>query len=237
MDVTRYRLPLRFDAARLQADLAVADASVWQPHFHKEDFAGDWRGVALRSASGRADDLLAHPLAASEYRPTPLLEQCHYFAAVIAKLALTLRGARLLSLGPGSQILPHRDRGLAYRFGEARLHIPIVSGAAVEFRVAGEPVVMAPGECWYLDLDQEHSVVNRGHERRVHLVLDAVRDERCDQWLAGAEMAPREAGHGIGAGSGDAMDEALRRQVLGQLLRRDDDTSRALAASIQASLQ
>ena len=80
-------------------------------------------------------------------------------------------------------------------------------------------VVMAPGECWYLDLDQEHSVVNRGHERRVHLVLDAVRDERCDQWLAGAEMVPREAGHGIGAVDGggpirddfDALDQPEQR--------------------------
>ena len=232
MDVTSYRVPVRFEVARLRADLAVADASFWRPHFHKEDFAGDWRGVALRSASGRADDLLAHPVEPSDFRATPLLERCPYFATVLDELAITLRGARLLSLGPGSRILPHRDRGLAYRFGEVRLHIPILTGDAVDFRVAGAPVVMAPGECWYLDLDQEHSVVNNGAERRVHLVLDGVRDERSDRLLAGAGMAPRAADT-----TGETMDEDTRRLVVEQLLRRDDETSRALAASIQATLQ
>ncbi|MBL8309018.1 MAG: aspartyl/asparaginyl beta-hydroxylase domain-containing protein [Burkholderiales bacterium] len=223
-----YRLPIRFDVAKLRADLALVDGTDWRPHFHKEDFSGEWSGLALRSLSGRVDDLFAHPGDPDDYRPTPLLEQCPSLQQVIAELGLQWRGVRLLSLGAGSRILPHRDRGLAYRFGELRLHIPILTGDAVEFVVAGERVVMAPGECWYCDFDREHSVVNSGSERRVHLVLDAPRDARSDELLADARMPP--------VTEFDAMDEDTQRRVAAQLQQRGDDTSLRLAAAILASL-
>lgn len=229
MDVSQYRLPVHFDPARLRADLAVADSSAWSQHFHPRDYQGDWCGVALRSTSGRVNDLHAHPVPPQHYQATPLLAHCPYFRSVLAELGLTLRGVRLLSLGPDSTIRPHRDRGLAYRYGELRLHIPIITGNAVVFMVAGERVDMAPGECWYLDLDQEHSVHNAGAERRVHLVLDGVRDARSDQLLTAAGMGPREVVA--------PLDESTQRQVIAELQRRDDQSSRALAASMLASLQ
>ena len=234
MDVASYRLPVQFDAARLRADLAIADAWGWQQHFHQQDFSGDWCGVALRSASGRTDDLFAHPDLRQAYSVTPLLERCSYFREVLDHLGVTLRGVRLLGLGPGSLIRPHRDRGLAYRFGELRLHIPIITGDAVEFKLAGEVIAMRPGECWYLDFDQVHSVSTAGTDRRVHLVLDGLRDERSDHWLAASNMAPLGVADGT---RNQALDERTRQLVVEELLRRNDEPSRTLAAALLASVQ
>jgi hypothetical protein len=40
---------------------------------------------------------------------------------------------------------------------------------------------MQAGSCWYLRLADPHSVVNRGVEDRVHLVIDA----ETNDWVAG----------------------------------------------------
>jgi hypothetical protein len=55
----------------------------------------------------------------------------------------------------------------------------VTSGPEVEFVHDGSPVAMRPGEAWYLDLNLEHSVVNRGESARVHLVVDCV----VNDWL------------------------------------------------------
>jgi len=45
----RLRLPMRFDAARLQQDLAQLSPGDWVPHFNKGYYQGEWSGVALRA--------------------------------------------------------------------------------------------------------------------------------------------------------------------------------------------
>ena len=50
---------------------------------------------------------------------------------------------------------------------------------AVSFTLAGDAVVMRPGECWYLDLTKTHAATNTGSGPRVHLVIDAI----VDPWL------------------------------------------------------
>ena len=60
-----------------------------------------------------------------------------------------------------------------------RIHVPLSTGPGVEFLHDGERVDMAEGEAWYLDLNLRHSVVNRGEEPRIHLVIDCV----VDDWL------------------------------------------------------
>src|SRR4029453_10385576 len=56
----------------------------------------------------------------------------------------------------------------------ARLHVPIAPNPGVDFRLNGERVVLAEGECWYLRLSDPHSVANGGDRDRVHLVIDAI---------------------------------------------------------------
>jgi hypothetical protein len=87
-----------------------------------------------------------------------------------------VRSARLLRLGPGASVREHRDYRLGYEDGEVRLHIPVVTGPGAEFHLSGEPVEMAAGECWYVNVNQPHRVANSGAGSRVHLVVDHVVD-------------------------------------------------------------
>jgi aspartyl/asparaginyl beta-hydroxylase (cupin superfamily) len=73
----------------------------------------------------------------------------------------------------------HRDYNLCLEDGELRLHIPITTNPEVRFMVAGKRVIMAPGECWYNDFTQPHSVHNDGDGDRVHLTIDCV----VNDWL------------------------------------------------------
>jgi quercetin dioxygenase-like cupin family protein len=55
-----------------------------------------------------------------------------------------------------------------------RIHMPVVSTDQVEFTVGGESQVMKEGELWEINNAREHSVVNKGDDRRVHLIVDWV---------------------------------------------------------------
>jgi quercetin dioxygenase-like cupin family protein len=130
----------------------------------------------LRSVGGRADRLYPDPAAEQPYADTPLLESCPAIAAALAELGPGLLAARLLRLGPGASIREHRDYRLGYEDGEVRLHIPVVTGPEAEFHLDGEPVVMAAGECWYVNVNRPHWVANAGPAARIHLVVDRVVD-------------------------------------------------------------
>ena len=86
-----------------------------------------------------------------------------------------------MRLTAGSVIKEHFDVDLSFEEGMVRLHIPVVTNEAVDFRLNGTRVVMEAGSCWYLRLSDPHSVANRGREDRVHLVVDA----EANDWIAG----------------------------------------------------
>ena len=174
-----YRLPLRFDPDRLLDDLGRIAPGEWIPHFNIHYHDGGWSGVALRSAGGDAGRLFPDPEAMPSVAPTPLLDRCPYLAEVLGQIRCPQTSARLLKLASGSSIREHRDYELSFEEGEIRLHIPIVTGPDVEFALAGRPIVMAAGECWYLNLNLPHRVTNRDHADRVHLVVDCV----VNDWL------------------------------------------------------
>ena len=175
----RARLPLRFDASALLADALGLAADDWVPHFNTGNYEGDWSGAALRSVGGVARQLYPDPTAQASYADTPLLTRCPNAAAALATFRCPLLAVRFLRLGPGSSIREHRDYNLGFDDGEVRIHVPLSTGPDVEFRHDGERVDMAVGEAWYLDLNLRHSVVNRGDDPRIHLVVDCV----VDGWL------------------------------------------------------
>lgn len=186
-DCSALRLPFEFDQAHLREDLARVGEDEWSPHYNERDFGGVWRGVALRSLSGRASDVNAGPPGAEGFRDTPLLDRCPYFRDVLARFRCPVKSVRLLSLEPGSHIREHVDGGLRFEEGEARLHIPIRTNREVEFVVAGGRIQLEEGGCYYVNVHLPHRVSNGGREGRVHLVIDVL----VDGWLR--EMFSRAA--------------------------------------------
>ncbi len=81
--------------------------------------------------------------------------------------------ALLVCLKPQGVIPPHVDAGYSLLHCR-RIHIPIFSTERVEFTVGGEQRAMKEGEVWEINNAREHSVVNRGDQGRVHLIIDWV---------------------------------------------------------------
>ena len=178
------RLPLEVDLAALQADLARLEATAWTPHFIPENYDGDWSVLPLRaSATARHPiQLIYSDPACRDWVDTPWLTASPAIAALLTRFACPLTAVRLMRLTAGSVIKQHSDADLSADYGMARIHVPVVTNPDVDFRLNGERVAMAAGECWYLDLSQPHTVANRGTTDRVHLVIDAI----VDPWLAEA---------------------------------------------------
>jgi hypothetical protein len=223
------RLPFSFDPAALEADYERCVSRDWKGHFNSADYAGNWDGIALRSASGGERDILAIPDAA--YVDTPLLESCPCFRSVIESFECVRESARLLRLAPGSEIKEHADRGAGYADGSFRIHVPVRTNPGVRFRVGGHDLRMEPGECWYADFALPHSVRNEGAADRIHLVIDLVRNDWTDALF-------REAGYDFEADErAKAYPLEVRIQMLGQLERMDNEGARRLAAQLRLEIE
>lgn len=171
----RLRLPLDFDPAELAADTNAVARAGWISHFVTRNYDGDWSVIPLRAQVGARHPvqmIYSNP-SATTFEDTPLLAAAPTFRAVLASFACPLQAVRLMRLAPGSLIKEHRDHDLRFEDGTVRLHIPVVTSEAVDFRLNGVRCVMAAGSCWYLRLSDPHSVANRGTSDRVHLVIDA----------------------------------------------------------------
>ena len=177
------RLPLDFDPKALRADLGRIAANEWIPHFVKQNYDGDWSGVALR---GPAD--VTHPIQSlfanpgtTDWSDTDLLGRCPYYARVLSRFECPLQSVRLLRLAPGSVIKQHTDHSLSLEDGELRLHVPVQTNADVDFGLNGVRLELREGQTWYLNVNFPHSVANRGNDFRVHLVADC----EVNDWLRG----------------------------------------------------
>jgi hypothetical protein len=170
-----HKLPLVFESARLRADLDHIQPGDWISHFNKDYYEGDWSGVPLRSPGGNPGKIYPDPATPLHgYAETPVLGRCPYLREVLAAFQCPLKTARLLRLAAGSVIREHRDYNLDFHDGELRVHIPVATNPDLEFYLNGERLILAEGECWYLNFNLPHRVHNRGSSDRVHLVIDCV---------------------------------------------------------------
>lgn len=165
------RLPFTFDTEALQRDVAAFSADAWKPHFNQNDYEGQWSSIALRSRSGRSDDILPHG-SAGDYQDTPLLATSPALKAAIDQFQIPLKSVRLLRLHAGSRVREHSDHDIGLADGELRIHIPIQTSDAVEFIVANRRLRLREGESWYIDFSQPHRIHNAGTDHRIHLVID-----------------------------------------------------------------
>jgi hypothetical protein len=173
------QLPIRFCAETLAREVHALPPEAWTPH--PQGYRGN-EAVALVSPDGGINDDMAGEMAATEY-----LRACPYVMDVMAELDGVWGRSRLMGLGAGAEVPIHVDVHYYWRT-HLRLHIPVVTNPGVRFTCGDETVHMAPGECWAFDSFRRHRVENSGAEKRVHLVLDTVGNERLWDMLAQAEL-------------------------------------------------
>jgi hypothetical protein len=158
-----YRLPVRFDASRLRAEVAALPAEAWTPHPTGEPGNS---AVRLISVDGGENDRLNGAM-----RATAALQRSPYLRQVLAGVAVVWSRSRLLRLAPGAVVAPHSDIHYHWFF-RVRMHVPIITEPQVRFTCDGESVHMAAGETWIFDNWRTHGVQNPTASERVHLVAD-----------------------------------------------------------------
>ncbi|MCW5518301.1 aspartyl/asparaginyl beta-hydroxylase domain-containing protein [Aureitalea sp. L0-47] len=188
--ITLLELPFQFDPVRLTRDLIAASSGQWKAHFNTTGYVGDWSVIALYAPGGDASNINAFHTEDGQILPTPLLKDCPYFKEVISRFECPILTARLMKLDAGAVIKPHKDHASGYEDGMFRVHIPIHTNSDVEFILDSERIVMKEGECWYTNVNFEHSVANRGEAARVHLVIDGKRNDWSDKLFF--SLAPEE---------------------------------------------
>lgn len=175
------KLPLRFCADTLAAEVRALPASAWEPH--PQRFVGN-EAVPLVAPAGRISNDFAGPMG-----PTDYLLQSPYMMRAMAEIDAVWGRGRLMGLGAGAQVPPHVDANYYWRT-HIRLHIPAITNPSVDFYCGDQRVNMAPGDCWVFDTFQPHQVVNRGTEQRVHLVFDTVGGDRLWDLVEAARSDP-----------------------------------------------
>jgi hypothetical protein len=158
-----YRLPVRFDAARLRHELESLPETAWARH--PKEYEGN-ASIRLISVDGAENDGMRGAM-----RPTPHLQACPYVRQVLASFGVVWSRSRFMRLSPHSNVPEHADTSYHW-FRRVRLHIPVVTRPEVTFRCGDDSVHMAAGEAWLFDNWRRHSVVNPTDHVRVHLVAD-----------------------------------------------------------------
>ena len=57
--------------------------------------------------------------------------------------------------------------------------MPVITHDAGEFYLDQERIYLKEGECWYLNFNLPHSMINNSDIDRIHLVIDA----RVNDWV------------------------------------------------------
>lgn len=172
------KLPIRFSADALAAEVAALPKSAWTAH--PQRFQGN-SAVRLITAHGRPTDAIQ-----GEMAPTPYLADCPYIRQIMAEIGSVWGRSRLMALAPGAEVPAHIDSHYYWRT-HIRIHIPVVTNPGVSFTCGEETVHMEAGECWVFDSFLRHEVHNRGSETRVHLVLDTVGGGQLSELIETAE--------------------------------------------------
>lgn len=173
-----FRLPLRFDPARLQAEVDSLPPTAWAAH--PNAIAGNSSVRLISVGGGENDDVVGEML------PTAHLQALPYLRHVLARFGVVWSRSRLLRLAPGATVPQHSDINHHW-FYRVRVHVPIRTRPEVVFRCDGEAVHMAAGEAWVFDNWRQHSVENLSPEERIHLVADTSGTAAFWSMVAGSE--------------------------------------------------
>ena len=158
-----FRLPIRFDIERLQAEVAALPPNAWSAH--PNAIAGNSAARLISVEGGDNDDVNGAMMATAHLRQSPYLQQ------VLASFGVVWSRSRLLRLAPGAIVPEHADINYHW-FNRVRLHVPVTTRPEVRFYCGDENVHMAAGEAWVFDNWRLHRVENPTSHERIHLVAD-----------------------------------------------------------------
>jgi len=172
----RIKLPFTFDVDKMIAEVEAIGLNNFIYY----------NVLPLRSPAHMVDPSLPFPPPADDYADgswtdwldTPELKKSPYLTSIVdtfrehTKVTLV----RVLRLQAGSIVAEHKDEtlGLEIHKSVIRLTIPIIRDEGVDFFLGGEPVLMKPGECWYMQLTKPHKVVNNSSRDRINLTVDMI---------------------------------------------------------------
>ncbi len=180
-NLIRYiKFPFSFDVEKLQIDVKKIVNKNWVNHYNANDYSGEWNSIALVSQGGKSENITAFNSGNEKVTFTEIIDSCPYFEEIIEGFKFEKTTVRLLRLAAGAIIKPHTDNELGYEDGYFRIHIPIITNSKVEFMLDDQRLLMNEGECWYINANFTHSVANKGHDDRIHLVIDGIRNEWTD---------------------------------------------------------
>lgn len=202
------KLPIRFDADAIAAEVRALPTSAWTPH--PTGYVGN-EAVRLVTPGGRDSDNLEGAMAATES-----LNRCDYVRQIMAEIGSVWGRSRFMGLAAGREVPTHIDIHYYWRT-HLRIHIPVITNPGVLFTCGDETVHMAPGECWVFDSSRWHDVQNRGADQRIHLVLDTVGGGILPDLMKGAESGvaePRFLRPGKRSGDGLAFEKINSPEVM-----------------------
>lgn len=187
------KLTPRFDAKRLLDDCRrLRSAAEARPAGFPGEAHVGWQAVTLQSHEAGDNRLSGH---------------APYLGPALDALGLATRLVRMMSLEPGGVIREHSDTFLSSRI--VRLHIPVVTHDQVEFHLDGQRCAWAPGELWYGDFSRPHRAVNLSDITRIHIVIDALADDRLARLFP--HGLPAQLAERLAASESPLSEEALRR--------------------------
>ncbi|HTM82268.1 aspartyl/asparaginyl beta-hydroxylase domain-containing protein [Asticcacaulis sp.] len=158
-----FQLPVLFDVARLQAEVAALPAGAWVSH--PDSLPGN-SAARLISAGGEETDSVH-----GQMLPTRWLADMPYMQQVLAGFGAVWSRSRLMRLAPGAGVPEHADINYHWHT-RVRVHIPVFTQTEVRFHCDGQSVHMAAGEAWIFDNWRRHHVENKASADRIHLVAD-----------------------------------------------------------------
>lgn len=230
MTVIKYiQLPFSFDVFLLQQEINDLGADHWQMHYQKLHYEGSWSAIPLRSVNGAADNIIVSPDSNSIYKNTIYLKEGSYLDTVLSTFKCPLEAVRLLKLDAGAVIKEHKDIELCYEQGSIRIHIPIITNDKVEFYLDKERINCKEGECWYMNFNLPHNIINNSSEARIHLVIDAVVNDWVKELFEQPGLLKKEVENII-------YDKATKLKIIAQLREMNTEAGNRLADEMEAGL-
>ncbi len=223
------QLPFHFDVPSIQKELKTLTDQHWQLHYQTLHYEGEWSALPLRSEDGSLDNIHISTATDPTYQNTSLLNNSPFFQQLLTHFECPLLAVRLLKLNAGAVIKEHRDAELYFEKGEVRIHIPIITHPLVEFYLDKERINLRTGECWYMNFNLPHSIVNKSDIDRVHLVIDATVNDWVKEIFEQSTTTKKEIEE-------PGYDEDTKKQIIAQLRLMNTDTSNKMADEMEKGL-